>query len=156
MTVEVEDFRRALKRFASGITVVTVGGDEPHGMTASSFASVSLEPPLVLVCLDKSSRTRELILEKGSFAVNVLSDEQEDVSRSFSKRGTKPFAELPHHVGAVGHPLLDDSIAWIECTVRQVVEGGDHDIVIGEVMACDAGEGNPLLYFDQGYRGLNE
>lgn len=156
MTVKPDDFRRALKRFASGITVVTVGSDELHGMTASSFASVSLDPPLVLVCLDKTSRTRELMLEKGSFAVNVLSAEQEEVSRSFSKRGTKPFTELPHHLGVDGHPLLDDAIAWIECNVHQVVEGGDHDIVIGEVTACNAGAGNPLIYFDQGYRGLNE
>ena len=156
MTVRPDDFRRALKRFASGITVVTVGGDEPHGMTASSFASVSLDPPLVLVCLDKTSRTRELILEKGSFAVNVLSADQESVSRSFSRRGTKPFADLPHHSGVDGHPLLDGAIAWIECNVHQVVEGGDHDIVIGEVTACDAGAGSPLIYFDQGYRGLDE
>lgn len=155
MTVERDEFRRALQRFASGVTVVTVGGDEPHGMTASSFASVSLDPPLVLVCLDKSSKTRGLILERGSFAVNVLSGEQEEVSRSFSRRGTKPFADLPHHYGVAEHPLLDDAIAWIECNVHNVIKSGDHDIVIGEVVACDAQEGDPLLYVDQGYRGLS-
>ena len=156
MTVSPDEFRLALQRFASGVTVVTVGGSEPHGMTASSFASVSLEPPLVLVSLDKSSKTRALILEHGSFAVNVLSGDQQDVSRSFSKRGTKPFATLPHHPGVNGHPLLDDAIAWIDCEVHQVIEGGDHDIVVGKVLACDVRDGSPLVYFDQEYRSLKD
>ncbi|MDQ3940835.1 MAG: flavin reductase family protein [Actinomycetota bacterium] len=156
MTVDPDEFRHALKKFASGVTVVTVGGDELHGMTASSFASVSLAPPLILVCLDKSSRTRSLIMESGSFAVNVLGGDQEEVSRSFAKRGSKPFAMLAHHIGTTGHPLLDESIAWIECNVHQVVEGGDHDIVIGEVIGCDAREGSPLVYFDQEYRSLRD
>ena len=157
MAVNPEEFRLALKRFATGVTVVTVGGgSHPHGMTASAFASVSLEPPLVLVCLDKSSTTRSLILEHETFAVNVLSGDQEHVSRSFAKRGTKPFEELAHHPGANGDPLLDGAIAWIECEVHEIVEAGDHDIVIGKVIACDARGGSPLVYFDQEYRSLKD
>ena len=156
MAVTAEDFRRALSRFASGVTVVTVHHEHPHGMTASAFASVSLDPPLVLVCLDQTSRTRSLLLEKGSFAINVLGSEQEEVSRAFAKRGTKPFASLSHHSGETGNPLLDGAIAWLECTVHQVVEMGDHDIVVGEVVCADAAAGDPLLYFDQGYRAIKD
>lgn len=155
MPVEPESFRRALRRFATGVTVVTVDHDgELHGMTASSFASVSLDPPLILVCLDKTSRTRALILEKGSFAVNVLADDQEGVSRSFSRRGTKPFDELEHRSGSMGDPLLEGAIAWIECRLDQMVGAGDHDIFIGEVFACGDRDGTPLLYYDQTYRSL--
>ena len=125
-------------------------------MTASSFASVSLEPPLILVCLDKASRTRALILEKGSFAVNILADDQEEVSRSFSRRGTKPFDRLPHRIGKTGDPLLDGAIASIECRLDQMVEAGDHDIFVGEVLACEARAGTPLLYYDQAYRSLKD
>ena len=157
MTVEPESFRRALRRFATGVTVVTVDHDgELHGMTASSFASVSLDPPLVLVCLDKASRTRALILEKGTFAINVLADDQEEVSRSFSRRGTKPFDELAHRSGRSGDPLLDGAIAWLECRLDQMVEAGDHDIFVGEVLASDDNEGAPLLYYDQTYRSLKD
>lgn len=157
MAVDPESFRRALRRFATGVTVVTVDYDgELHGMTASSFASVSLEPPLILVCLDKSSRTRALILEKGTFAVNVLADDQEPVSRSFSKRGLKPFDELAHHPGAKGDPLLDGAISWLECRLDQMVEAGDHDIFVGEVFAAADGDGAPLLYYDQKYRSLKD
>ena len=125
-------------------------------MTASSFASVSLDPPLILVCLDKASRTRALILEKGTFAVNVLADDQEEVSRSFSKRGTKPFDELAHHPGVKGDPLLDDAIAWLECLLEEMVEAGDHDIFVGEVLAAANRDGAPLLYYDQKYRSLRD
>ena len=157
MTVDPESFRRALRRFATGVTVVTVDhAGELHGMTASSFASVSLEPPLILVCLDKASRTRALILEKGTFAVNVLADDQEEVSRSFSKRGMKPFDELAHHPGVKGDPLLDGAISWLECRLEEMVEAGDHDIFVGEVLASDDRAGSPLLYYDQKYRSLSD
>ena len=157
MPVDPENYRRALRRFASGVTVVTVDHEgELHGMTASSFASVSLEPPLILVCLDQTSRTRALILEKGTFAVNVLADDQEGISRSFSRRGTKPYDELPHHPGATGDPLLDGAISWLECRLAQMHPAGDHDIFVGEVLACGDRDGTPLLYYDQKYRSLRD
>lgn len=157
MAVDPQAFRNALRRFASGVTIVTVGHNgELHGMTASSFASVSLEPPLILVCLDRESRTRALILEKGSFAVNILSGDQEEVSRSFSRRGIKPFDRLAHRMGTRGDPVLDGAIAWIECRLDQMIEAGDHDIFVGEVLACDDRPGNPLLYYDQAYRSLKD
>jgi flavin reductase (DIM6/NTAB) family NADH-FMN oxidoreductase RutF len=155
MPVEPESFRRALRRFATGVTIVTVDHDgELHGMTASSFASVSLDPPLILVCLDKTSRTRALILEKGTFAVNILAADQEGESRAFSRRGTKPFDELSHSRGDTGDPLLDGAIAWIECRLEEMVAAGDHDIFVGEVLACGDRDGTPLLYYDQTYGSL--
>lgn len=153
MTVRPDDFRTALSRFASGVTVVTVGSEGTlHGMTASSFASVSLEPPRVLVCLDKSSRTRALLSD--SFAVNILSADQEGISRSFAHAGDKPFGSMSYEIGECGAPLIHGALAWIECATSSIVDGGDHDIVIGDVTACDSGDGSPLVYFGRDYHTL--
>lgn len=154
MTVSPDEFKTALGRFASGVTVVTVGGNDTlHGMTASSFASVSLEPPRILVCLDKSSRTRSLLSD--SFAVNVLSAEQEHVSRSFAHAGDKPFSELGYEIGSSGAPLIHGSLAWLECATSSIVDGGDHDIVIGDVTRCSHADGSPLVYFRRQYHSLH-
>lgn len=155
MAVDQEAFKAALARFASGITVVTVETDGlKHGMTASSFASVSLDPPRVLVCLDKSSRTRSLLAD--TFAINVLSSEQESVSRSFAHAGDKPFSDLEHEPGPTsGAPLLGGALAWIECATSSIVDGGDHDIVIGDVTGCMSADGQPLIYFLRSYRTLD-
>lgn len=155
MSVGPEDYRKALRRFASGITVVTVAnGEELHGMTASSFASVSLVPPLILVSLEKGSRTREFVLDARYFGVNVLADHQEDLARSFSQPGHKPFENTKHRIGKHKFPLLEGAIAWLECQVYDTVDAGDHDVVIGEVVQCDAREGSPLVYFNRDYRSL--
>lgn len=155
MPVDPAEFKRALSRFASGVTVVTVAfGEEMHGMTASSFASVSLEPPRILVCLDKTSRTRALVCDSDSFAVSILASDQEAISRAFAHSGPKPFEGLSHKRAAGGAPLFDGALAWLECDRVDVVDGGDHDIVIGEVMACSAADGDPLIYFDRTYRAL--
>ncbi len=156
MSVSSDDFRAALRQFASGVTIVTVAAtDELHGMTASSFASVSLDPPLVLVCLDKTSRTRTLVAQTGSFAVNVLRSDQEEVSRAFSQPGLKPFATVPHRPGRNGAPLLDDAIAALECTTYRVFEAGDHEVILGEVTASAVPGGDPLVYHDGAYRSLS-
>lgn len=155
MAIAPEEYRQALRKFASGITVVTVSSNERfHGMTASSFAAVSLQPPLILVCLEKGSTTRGFVLESRTFAVNFLSDFQEELARSFSQPGEKPFGELKYRLGRTGAPLLEGAIAWIECGVNQVLEAGDHDVFIGEVLAADQREGAPLVYFDRAYRSL--
>src|SRR3712207_4420530 len=110
MAVTAGEFRNALRKFASGVTIVTVSGDgELHGMTASSFASVSLDPPLVLVCLDRTSRTRALVAQTGTFAVNVLRNDQQETSRAFARAGVKPFGTIPHRAGANGAPVLDEA-----------------------------------------------
>ncbi|MFN2388316.1 MAG: flavin reductase family protein [Actinomycetota bacterium] len=150
-----EEFRGAARKFATGVTVVTVAvGDRLHGMTASAFASVSLDPPLVLVCLDRQSQTRSLVLEAGAFAVNVLRSDQEPIARAFSERGVKPFHSLPHRIGPAGSPLLDGAIAWIECRIHETIHSGDHDVIIGQVVASETAEGDPLLYFNRAYRAI--
>lgn len=155
MPVSADEFRNALRKFASGVTIVTVTGDgELHGMTASSFASVSLDPPLVLVCLDKRSRTRALIGQTGSFAINVLGSGQEEASRAFARAGEKPFATTAHRVGSNGAPLLDDAIAVLECRLYEVFEAGDHEVVLGEVTDAAVPGGDPLVYYDGAYRSL--
>ena len=156
MSVPPDAFRSALRKFASGVTIVTVAADgELHGMTASSFASVSLVPPLVLVCLDKSSRTLALVAQTGSFAVNVLRADQQEVSHAFARAGVKPFSSISHHLGDNGAPLLDDAIAVLECTTYRVFEAGDHDVVLGEVTASAVPGGDPLVYYDGAYRSLS-
>ena len=155
MTVDPQDFRSALGRFASGVTVVTVSANgRKHGMTASSFASVSLEPPRILVCLDKSSTTRALLSD--SFAVNILSAEQEGISRSFAGTGEKSFDEMPHESGTNGAPLIHGALAWIECSTSSIVDGGDHDIIVGDVTACTYSDGVPLLYYSRSYRKIDD
>lgn len=155
MPVGEVEYRDALSRFASGVTIVTVAaGGHLHGMTASSFAAVSLDPPLVLVSLELSSRTRELILEVGEFAVNVLASEQESVARTFATAEARDFERLAHRRGRLGAPLLDGALAWIECRVHDVVKGGDHDVILGLVEAAAATEGEPLIYFRRSYRSL--
>ena len=157
MGVGPEEYRRALRRFATGVTIVTVHSDDgPHGMTASSFAAVSLEPPLILVSLEKSSRTRALIFEGGTFAVNVLGADQESISREFATRGEKSFEDLPHRLGTTKAPILDGSLAWIECTTKEWIDAGDHDVVIAEVIASDVKDGDPLVYFDRAYRRIKD
>ncbi|MDQ4144724.1 MAG: flavin reductase family protein [Actinomycetota bacterium] len=155
MPVGPDDYRQALRRFASGLTVVTVSnGERLHGMTASSFAAVSLTPPLILVSLEKGSRTREIVLEVGSFGVNILSEEQVEVARGFSKAGHKPFESVPHRTGDSDVPILEGTLASLECRIHQAIDAGDHDIVVGEVVACSARDGSPLVYFNRSYRTL--
>lgn len=157
MPVGAKDYKQALRKFASGITVVTVAhGEERRGMTATSFASVSLHPPLVSVSLEKKSRTRALVLDKRIFAANILAADQENISRWFASPGEKPFDRIRYRAGLHGDPLLDGALSHIECRVAQVLESGDHDVVIGEVDASNGRDGPPLVYFDRNYRHLEE
>ena len=158
MGVGPEEYRDAVRHFASGITVVTVGDEnELHGMTASSFAAVSLQPPLVLVNLEKTSRTKTMIRSTGSFAVNILAEGQEDLARMFARSGDKTFDDLPHQIGPLGAPLIDGCLTWLECRTTDVFDGGDHDVFLAEVLATGGSPGKkPLLYYDRGYRSLKE
>lgn len=156
MSVGPDEYKEALSKLPAGVTIVTAAdGDEMRGMTATSFASVSLHPPLVLVCLEKSSRTRELVLEVRRFAVSILARGQEGISRAFATRDErKPFDTLSHHAGETGAPLIDGARAWIECEVVDVIDAGDHDVVIADVIATEIGGGEPLVYYARDYRSL--
>lgn len=157
MTFEPNDFKRAMGQFASGVTVVTsTHGETPIGITASSFTSLSLEPPLVLVSLNKKLFTHNVIAESGYFAVNVLSAKQWEVGMRFA--GMKPeikdrFAGLTTHTAVTGSPLLPDSLAWVDCTVWAMYDGGDHTIFVGEVKDLSVSDVDmPLLYHNRLWR----
>ncbi|HEX8770591.1 MAG TPA: flavin reductase family protein [Acidimicrobiales bacterium] len=146
-------YRQVLGHFATGVTVVTAAvGGEPAGLAVNSFTSVSLEPPLVAICVANMSATWSKIREAGWFCVNVLADDQEDVCRVFAGRGTHKFQGMGWKPAESGAPILNDVLAWVDCAVVAEHDGGDHVIVIGEVrdMAV-VREGLPLVFYRGGY-----
>jgi flavin reductase (DIM6/NTAB) family NADH-FMN oxidoreductase RutF len=149
--------RRILGRFATGVTVITAyQGEELCGMTANAVASLSLNPPLILVAVDKQAAMNTCLRQSGSFAVNVLTEEQEHLSRRFAARGPKEVADLSWKKGPTGAPILADALAYVDCKLKEILLGGDHDIFIGEIVAGDAREGRPLLFFAGRYGRLGE
>lgn len=152
MSIDKTLFRQVLGSFASGVTVITTGREgQFHGMTANAFSSLSLEPSLVLVCVDKSAETLGVLQATGHFNVNILAPEQQHLSNSFAKKES-PEAHGLHGVeytlGKLGLPLLKDSLAHLECRVVATHEAGDHVIFVGEVDEADQRpEAEPLLYF---------
>ncbi len=150
-------FRQVLGHFPTGITVVTAGkGSDRTGVAIGSFFSVSLDPPLVGFCAGKQSSTWPRIREAGSFCVNVLAGDQEDVSRAFASKATDKFEGLGYSPGPFsGAPLLDGALAWIDCEIEAVHEAGDHEIVVGRVHDLGVSEERgPLVFFRGGYANL--
>ena len=156
MAVDKNEFRAALGRFASGVTVVTTldAGRRPQGLTVSAFCSVSLVPPLVLVSIEKGTRTHDALGESGVFVVNVLGEEQEGLSNRFATRAADKFAGLDYDLAKNGAPLLPDALAHIQCRLRHAYDGGDHTIFVGEVESTALNECKPLIYFRGGYARL--
>lgn len=157
------DFRRAIGRFATGITVVTTcDAGVDHAMTVSSLASVSLDPVLLLFCCERIARFHEAVTASGAWAVSVLGADQERVARWFATRGRPlegQFDGVPHHRGtASGALLLGDALATLECRTVAAHDGGDHTIILGEVLAVSAPRprGAPLLYYDSSYYRAGE
>ncbi len=150
MSVEKHLFQRVMGSFAGGVTVVTALDKEgvPRGFTASAVASLSLEPRMLLVCVNESSSTLAVIAETGSFAVNILSADQQHIAQQFATGTGDRFAGLRWRAGrASGAPVLDGSLAYAECRLSGTCQGGDHVILMGEIVAGDAHEAEPLLYF---------
>lgn len=154
------EFRDMLGRFATGVTVVTTG-EAPNfvGMTAQSFSSLSLDPPLVLVCVAKNASMLPLLKETGAFTVNVLAEDDADVSNFFasSKRPPPPhqFDDAPHTLGATGQPRLACATTVFDCRLHDVLEGGDHEIIVGSVEAIERqSEAAPIIFFGGEYRSL--
>lgn len=145
--------REVLGHFATGVAVVTSAGPSGHlGMTVNSFTSVSLSPPLVLVCVRDSSETGRGIEWSGAFAVNVLSRSQEQLSRRFCGPAARRFDGLRVRAGRSGAPMLESALAHLDCRLQDVVEAGDHRILIGRVLEADTHlEGEPLLFFRGAY-----
>lgn len=153
--IDPSEFRRVMGHFPTGVTIVTTRDEEggPCGLTVNAFTSVSLDPTLVLVCIERDADSHGCIERAGFFAVNVLEEAKgESLSRRFATWGVEDkFVGLAFNEGATGAPLLEVALAWVECRVAQRVAAGDHTVFIGEVVSADAHEGRPLVYYRGGY-----
>ena len=155
MPIDDARFRLAMSHFASGVTVVTTSHDgKLFGMTVASFASLSLHPPLVLVCIEHAVKTHDAIAGSGKFGVSILNSKQTDVSNRFASRAEDKFAGTDVVHGELGVPLIAGAITRLECRVSEKLEGGDHTIFVGEVVDAQTEEGEPLVYYRSGYREI--
>jgi flavin reductase (DIM6/NTAB) family NADH-FMN oxidoreductase RutF len=156
MAVTPEDLRAALGAYATGVTVVTaIGPSGPSGATANAVTSLSLDPPMMLACLDRGSRTLNSVRAQGRFGVNALAAGQGDIARRFS--GKHPEPEKWSGVEwsqSEDLPRLDGALLWVACELRDLIDGGDHLILTGNVLEAAAGEGQPLLFHRGAYRDL--
>lgn len=156
-SVSKEDFKKVMGSFAAGVTVVTTVDEDGNkwGLTATAFSSVSMEPMLCMVCVDKRAGSHGPLSRSRRFAVNMLTAGQEEISNRFASRIEDKFADVAHHAGeATGCPLLDDALATMECVVTDIYAGGDHDIFVGELKSVSVADGDPLLYWRGAYRGV--
>jgi flavin reductase (DIM6/NTAB) family NADH-FMN oxidoreductase RutF len=153
-------FRTVVGHFPSGVTVMTTAsGDRLHGMTVSAFASVSLQPLLVLVSIERSTVMHRLVLESRRFAISILDERSEATARFFADNARldgEEFRPGSYRLGTTGAPILGEAIASLEATISRTMEAGDHTIIVGEVVGLEIlGEGEPLIYFRGGYRRLD-
>jgi flavin reductase len=157
MTFDSKKQRQILGHFATGVTVVTTDGEAgSHGMTANAFTSLSLDPPLILVAVDKRAAMLEFLQRNRCFAVNILRRDQEDLSRRFATPGPKDFSDLSVSTITTGSPVLAGVVAYLDCRVHDILPGGDHEIFVGEILSGDFEGGEPLLYYAGRYRRLGE
>lgn len=156
MAVSEDEFRRALSCFASGVSVVTTidGSGQFHGLTVSAFCSVSLSPPLILVCIEKATASHFAFLESRAFVVNILREDQADLSEHFATPFDDKFLTVEHRLGIDGVPVLTDTLANLECRIKNHFDGGDHSIFVAEVEQIETETVNPLLYFRSGYHSI--
>ena len=156
MAVEAAEFKKAMGRFASGVTVVTVEDEGIRsGLTVSAFCSLSLEPPLVLICIDRKVKSHDAIAAAGHFAVNVLAEDQQEVSTRFASRVENKFESVATCPGILGDPIIEGTLATVECRIVDRLPGGDHTIFVGEVERARVGDAGPLLYFTGAYRRVS-
>ena len=147
MTVDPTLFRQVMSRWASGVTVVTTVVDgQPHGLTVSAFSSLSLDPPLVLVCPALTSATYPHLVRGGRFAIHILAADQQDIAMAFASKGADKVAALEWTLSDLGNPLLEGASCVLECSLWREYEGGDHAILVGEVLRIDRCESGVLLY----------
>ena len=157
MSISKEEFRSALSRFASGVTVVTTkdSSGKLYGITVSAFCSVSLEPPLILICIEKDTGSHHAFEQSRAFVVNILREDQQHISDRFASPLDDKFGEISYRSGIEDLPVLEDALANLECRLRYSHEGGDHTIFVGEVEKATVNGGEPLLYFHGNYRRFN-
>lgn len=159
--LDPEQLRQSMRAWTSGVTIVTAShAGEQHGMTVSSFTSISLEPPLIIISLQTDSRTHELVVQANAFGVTILAEGQQDISDRFA--GRVPDAEdrlagLDTETLVTGAPLIKGGLAYLDCRVIQTIDVGMNTLFLAEVVAARGnGEGQPLVYHDRGYRKLSE
>ncbi len=154
--VSPDQFRAALGAFATGVTVVTaIGASGPSGATANAVSSLSLDPPMMLACLDRGSRTLTSVRAQGRFGVNALAAGQEELARRFSGKDPEPDKwQSVTWSESEALPRLDGALMWVACELRDLIDGGDHLILTGNVLAVDSGDGQPLLFHRGAYRDL--
>ncbi|NEA32183.1 flavin reductase family protein [Streptomyces sp. SID13031] len=161
-SIESGEFRAALGRFASGITIMsTLQGGVAHAMTANAFTSVSLDPPLVLVCVDHGVRMHDAVLDCGYWAMSVLTDSHRELAGRFAKSGRDLYGQFDGVATQAGPktgcPLIEGALSWLECRTWATYPGGDHTIVVGEVLSLGSGQPDDptaLIYYDGQYRAL--
>lgn len=154
MAFDPAEQRRIMGSFATGVTVVTTNSEPPTGLTANAVASLSLDPPLILVAVDKKASSHQAFQETRCFAVNILTDRQQSVSNRFATPGPKDFSDLNIKTAETGAPIIADSLGWLDCQLHEVLPGGDHDIFVGKIVAGELNAGEPLLYYSGKYRDL--
>jgi flavin reductase (DIM6/NTAB) family NADH-FMN oxidoreductase RutF len=158
MEITAADFKAVMGRFATGVTVVTTAlGSQCAGVTVNAFCSVSLDPPLVLVCIERTAHIHDILLEAGVFAVNLLGEGQDEVARCFavsSDRRNHDFCGCGTHSVQTGAPVLRDALGYLDCTITDVFPGGDHSIIVGCVEALGNSDRAPLVYYRSQYTKL--
>lgn len=157
-TPSADDFRRACGLWATGVSIVTTADSSgtPYGLTMNAVSSLSLDPPMFLVCVDRGSDTLAPMLESRAYCVNVLTSAQEDLSNRFAKKGAGKFEGVAYQAGVGGVPVIDHVLLAVECSVASVLDGGDHHIVCGEVknLRRGADDATPLLYYGGRYAAI--
>jgi flavin reductase (DIM6/NTAB) family NADH-FMN oxidoreductase RutF len=158
MAIDPRELRNVFGVFATGVTIITTNdvNGKPFGLTANSYTSLSLDPPLVLVCVDKKVDCYACFEQSKVFAVNFLAEDQEQLSTRFATKGIEKFEGVPVRQGSIGVPLLEGAIGFIECKLVNGYDGGDHTIYVGEVQAASASGERPLLFFKGKYKKLPE
>ena len=156
MSLDPDAFRAVMGRFASGVTIVTATDSDgsDHGMTVSAFSSVSLQPPLVVVCIDQVASMHDILVNAQYFAINILASNQEPIARRFADTGAQRFEGIGYRSGENGVPVLNDVLAFIECRRVSSTTAGDHTIIVGETVATAVRDGRPLLYYRGGFAQL--
>ena len=151
--ISQEHYRAGLGHFCTGVTIVAAhGADGPAGLTCQSFSALSLDPPLILVCPGKGSSSWPKIEAAGAFCVNVLAEDQEELCRAFAAKGADKFEGVGWRPGPfTGAPVLAGALAWVECRIEAIHDGGDHVIAVGRVLDLGSTEGRPLLFYRGGY-----
>jgi flavin reductase (DIM6/NTAB) family NADH-FMN oxidoreductase RutF len=158
MAFDPRELRRVMGLFATGVTVITTrdASGRPFGLTANAVTSVSLEPPLLLICVDRKAETFPHFFDSKLFVLNILAAHQEELSRRFATSGGNKFDGLAFRVGRLDTPILDGTLGHVECRIVDTHEAGDHVIHLGEVEHAEAADGRPLIFFGGKYRQLSE